>query len=134
MRGLALSLGLALAGSALAQEAVEAPGGRVRVLDKLTSEITDLDLSRGQSATVGRLTVGLLECRYPASNPAADSWMHLMITDTSASAPVFSGWMLASSPALSALDNPRYDVWVLGCVLPDGSVPEVDDATSEGEG
>ncbi len=134
MRGLAFCLGLALAGSALAQEAVEAPGGRVRVLDKLTSEITDLDLSRGQSATVGRLTVGLLECRYPASNPAADSWMHLMITDTSASAPVFSGWMLASSPALSALDNPRYDVWVLGCVLPDGSVPEVDDATSEGEG
>ncbi len=134
MRGLAFCLGLALAGSALAQEAVEAPGGRVRVLDKLTSEITDLDLSRGQSATVGRLTVGLLECRYPASNPAADSWMHLMISDTSASAPVFSGWMLASSPALSALDNPRYDVWVLGCVLPDGSVPEVDDATSEGEG
>lgn len=125
---------LALAGMAAAQEAVEAPGGRVRVLDKLTSQITDLDLSRGQSDTVGRLTVGLLECRYPSNNPASDSWMHLMITDSSVTDPVFSGWMLASSPALSALDNPRYDVWVLGCVLPDGSIPEVDDATTEGEG
>ena len=121
--------------TAMAQEAVDAPGGRVRVLDKLTSQITDLDLSRGQSQTVGRLTVGLLECRYPANNPASDSWMHLMITDSSSTDPVFSGWMLASSPALSALDNPRYDVWVLGCALPDGAIPAIEEeATSEDEG
>jgi hypothetical protein len=30
-------------------------------------------------------------------------------------APVFSGWMIASSPALSAMDHPRYDVWILRC-------------------
>lgn len=119
-----------VAGHAAAQDAVEAPGGRVRVLDRLTGELSDLDLSRGQSMTVGRLTVGLLECRYPAENPAADSWMHLVITDVAANGPVFSGWMLSSSPALSALDNRRYDVWVLGCVLPEGALP----ATSEGEG
>ena len=28
---------------------------------------------------------------------------------------LFDGWMIASSPALSALDHPRYDVWVLRC-------------------
>lgn len=28
---------------------------------------------------------------------------------------IFSGWMFASSPALSALDHPVYDVWVLRC-------------------
>ena len=28
---------------------------------------------------------------------------------------VFSGWMYGSSPALSALDHPVYDVWVLRC-------------------
>ena len=28
---------------------------------------------------------------------------------------IFKGWMFASSPALSALDHPRYDVWVLSC-------------------
>ena len=134
MRRLGWLFAVCLAGGAFAQDAVESPGGQVRVLDKLTGQITDLDLSRGQSATVGRLTVGLLECRYPARNPASDSWVHLMITDTSAEAPVFSGWMLESSPALSALDNPRYDVWVLGCVLPEGSVPTVGDTTSADEG
>ena len=29
---------------------------------------------------------------------------------------IFSGWMLASSPALNALEHPRYDVWVLRCI------------------
>ena len=28
---------------------------------------------------------------------------------------VFSGWMLSSSPAISALDHSVYDVWVLDC-------------------
>ncbi len=134
------ALGLAfacLAGAALAQEATDSPGGRLRVLDKLTGQITDLDLARGQSQTVGRLTVGLAECRYPTANPASDSWAHVTITDSSVAGLVFSGWMLASSPALSALDNARYDVWVLGCVLPEGAVPTVEEdpaATEATEG
>jgi len=29
---------------------------------------------------------------------------------------LFSGWMLASKPAISALDHPVYDVWVIDCI------------------
>ncbi|MDA9980314.1 DUF2155 domain-containing protein, partial [Yoonia sp.] len=28
----------------------------------------------------------------------------------------FAGWMLASAPALNAMDHPRYDVWALRCI------------------
>ena len=28
---------------------------------------------------------------------------------------LFSGWMFASSPAVSALEHPVYDVWVIDC-------------------
>ena len=41
---------------------------------------------------------------------------------------VFSGWMLASKPAVSALDHGVYDVWVLDCDVP-APVIELDDAT-----
>lgn len=30
-------------------------------------------------------------------------------------APIFSGWMLASSPGLNALEHPVYDVWLTDC-------------------
>ena len=57
----------------------------------------------------------------------------ISISDAGVSTPVFAGWMVASSPALSALDHARYDVWVLRCVTPEAA-PEADPATSEGEG
>lgn len=143
-----LCLGLALAAQpAAAQEGISAPGGLIRVLDKLTGKVADLDISRGQAANLGRLTLLLDDCRYPAENPAADAEAHLTIVDAQTQGPVFAGWMIASSPALSALDHPRYDVWVLRCDYPDAEAPPVaeqeadtgedapaDPATDEGTG
>jgi hypothetical protein len=28
---------------------------------------------------------------------------------------VFRGWMFASAPAVSAMDHPVYDIWVVDC-------------------
>lgn len=125
MRALALLLALAL--PAAAQETDPAPaadftdsdGAELRFLDKLTSETGDVTLTLGQSAKFGRLVVRLDACRYPTGNPASDAEAHLVVTEETTGSELFNGWMLASSPALSALDHPRYDVWVLSCVLPE---------------
>lgn len=126
---------IGLAGPAAAQSYAEAEGGEIRWLDTLTGRTGDLSLSRGQAATNGRLTIQLNECRYPVDNPAAEAEAHLTILDSSRDAPVFSGWMLASSPALSAMDHPRYDVWVLRCTVPGYAPPEtVDTPDNSDEG
>lgn len=104
-----------LGAPALAQEMETAPGGTLRLLDKITGKLVDLPLSTGQAAVQGRLTVQLDECRFPKDNPAADAQAHLTVMEEGRPDPVFSGWMLGSSPALSAMDHPRYDVWVLSC-------------------
>lgn len=115
----ALALCLLLATPAAAQDVADAPGGILRWLDKVSGETADIELSRGQSAVSGHLTIQLDECRYPVDNPASNAFAHLTITDAQAETPVFSGWMIAGSPALSALDHPRYDVWVLRCITPE---------------
>lgn len=116
-----------------AQQMEDAPGGTLRLLDKITGKVEDLALSRGQSAVQGRLTVQLDECRFPKDNPAADAQAHVTVIEEGRTEPVFSGWMLAASPALSAMDHPRYDVWVLSCdsgfVAPE--VEEPSDAPAE---
>jgi hypothetical protein len=137
MKAFILSLALAL--PAMAQEAgqpagpefTDSDGAELRFLDKLTSDTGDVTLSRGQAAKFGRLVVRLDNCRYPTGNPASDSEAHLTIMEATTESELFSGWMLASSPALSALDHPRYDVWVLTCLLPE---TPAEDATSKGEG
>lgn len=124
---------LLLAGPAVAQDFADADAGVLRWLDKLTGETADIELARGQEAISGRLTIRLDACLYPADNPASDAQAHLTISDAGVTTPVFDGWMVASSPALSALDHPRYDVWVLRCVTPAPAASE-EPATSEGEG
>jgi hypothetical protein len=106
---------LALAVPAASQDVLSAPGGRLRALDKVSGETADIDLSRGQSGRFGRLTIQLDDCRYLRDDPAAEAWAHVTIRDSLIAEPAFSGWMIASSPGLSAMDHRRYDVWVLRC-------------------
>ena len=136
--GLILSV---LASPATAQQVAGAEGAVLRWLDKTTGETADIELSRGQTAQSGRLTILMDECRYPVDNPASNAFAHLTITESGRDGAVFSGWMVAASPALSALEHPRYDVWVLRCLTPDAPLIDVqpepeapDDATIPQEG
>ena len=135
----ALALALVLAASPLhAADVQEAKGAQLRMLDKLSGVVSDYDLAIGQSQTEGRLTVRLDDCRYPADLPSGEAYAHLTILDSEVKAPVFKGWMIASAPALSALDHPRFDVWVLRCDVPQAAVPAPDaaspDATAPADG
>lgn len=129
-RGLAIAV-IACAPMSLAQDMATASGAQMRFLDKLTGAVTDLDMATGQSTTLGRLTILMNECRYPADNQTAEALASITVIDAASPDPVFNGWMVASSPALSALDHPRYDVWVLRCDTADLALPVVDDAPVE---
>ncbi len=129
MRLLAL-LVLLLAQPVAAQEVTKAGGAKLRLLDKLSGQVSDMVLADGQSQSFGRLSVRVDECRYYTENPTAEAFAHLTVIEDKAEAPVFDGWMIASSPALSAMDHPRYDVWVLRCDVPDLKLPDVVDDPS----
>ncbi len=115
-RLIAFILPLMLASVSTAQVATSnGTGVTVRALDKITGRVQELQISAGQSATVGRITVTANECRYPDSNAAGEAYASLTIMEIGKDAPVYQGWMIASSPALNAMDHQRYDVWVLRC-------------------
>lgn len=114
MRGLALGLVMLTAGGAMAEEVSPGTGAVLRVLDKLTGEAQDVDLNNGEAAPMGRLQLELAECRYPVGDPAGNAYAFVTVRDFDG-ASIFSGWMVAASPALSALDHARYDVWVMRC-------------------
>lgn len=115
IRLFALSLMLLHAIPAAAQDVARAQGALLRGLDKVSGRTTDLQLQVGEELRYGRLQVRLGECRYPAGDPSSDAFAQLTISDLSQNVTLFSGWMIASSPALSALDDARYDVWVISC-------------------
>lgn len=115
MRALAVLLALCFALPAAAQQATTGQGGTLRVLDKITGRTQDIEFSNGQTQTVGLLAITMSECRYPSGNQSGDAYTLLTIVYNNAADPVFRGWMIASAPALNAMDHPRYDVWALRC-------------------
>lgn len=95
--------------------ALSGSGAALRGLDKMSGEVFDLSLGSGQTAALGRIEVTLGECRYPEENPTGEAYAWLTVRDPSLGSTLFDGWMVASSPALNALDHARYDVWVIRC-------------------
>ncbi|EEE38128.1 hypothetical protein RKLH11_1969 [Rhodobacteraceae bacterium KLH11] len=119
MRRAALAALLVIATGATAQQKAESgPGAMLRGLDKVSGQTLDVEIRNGQTETVFGLDVALGDCRYPAENPTGDAFAYLTIWEQGKAQQLFDGWMVATSPALNALDHARYDVWVIRCMTP----------------
>lgn len=95
---------------------VSRPVANLRGLDKIAGRVTDITAPVGSPVTYERLTITVRDCREPPEGEAADAYVWLEVIDTKGGVePVFSGWIFASSPALSAMDHQRYDLWALSC-------------------
>ncbi|MBY6042941.1 DUF2155 domain-containing protein [Phaeobacter italicus] len=110
----ALALG---ASAALSQQgdAVQGQSAILRGLDKVNGQTQDLEVPVGSSAEIFGVIVNVMDCRYPADNPTGDAFAYLTVRDPNDATVFFDGWMIASSPALNALDHSRYDIWVMRC-------------------
>ncbi len=98
------------------QQAQSGKGAVLRGLDKVNGQTIDAQLAIGGISEIFGLTVELADCRYPRDNPTGDAFAFLTVRDTGRREVRFQGWMIASSPALNALDHSRYDIWVLRCI------------------
>ncbi len=97
---------------------IDEPVAVLQALDKVTARVRRIAVRVGQNADFGTLSIKLDACRKAPPEDAPESAAFLEITDhNSSGAPrmVFSGWMFASSPALSAMDHPVYDISVVDC-------------------
>jgi hypothetical protein len=87
----------------------------VQVLDKVNAQSAVLTVKVGQQAAFGTLSIQVQACDTHPPDQAQDAAAYLTITDSHAETPGFRGWMLANNPSLSMLQNPIYDVRVVGC-------------------
>ena len=97
-------------------------------LDKITAKMTRIEVHQDKPYKFGTLEIVLRTCHAnpPEETPEAAAFLEIS-EDRNGQAPVrlFTGWMFASSPSLSALDHPVYDVWVVSCKISaaDGASP-----------
>ena len=88
----------------------------LRTMDKITGRVQKITLGVGEQKKVGTLTVLVEKCLKKPPEETPENAAFLTVTDEDFSdSPVFHGWMFSSNPALSAMEHPVYDIWVVEC-------------------
>lgn len=107
----------------------------LRALDKVTATTQDYTVKIGDTLEYGSLSIDAVHCEKRPPEELPETFAFLKIRDakldgtgqeTDEADTVFSGWMFASRPALSALDHGVYDIWVIGCKTPEPILPDFD--------
>lgn len=120
LAAVALSLGLAtppgLAAPTLPHQTVV-----LQTLDKVTARTGLIEAPIGEEMRLGTLGITARTCLEtpPTEPPESAAFLEIRALEPGKPPePLFTGWMFASTPALSALEHPVYDVWVLDCAHP----------------
>lgn len=125
-----------------ARASVDTSIARLQSIDKVTARTLTFEVNVGSTVKFGSLYIKLQACRKAPDIEEPESAAFMQVwevsdegTDREKANWVYSGWMFASSPGLTAMDHPIYDVWVLGCKDKEQAAPVVIEGEAlEGEG
>jgi hypothetical protein len=87
-------------------------------LDKVSARVVTIEAPVGEPVRFGALEIIARACkkRRPEDLPESAAFLDIWeLRPGEPAAGLFRGWMFASSPALSAMEHPVYDIWVQDC-------------------
>ena len=92
----------------------------LQLLDKITARISTKKVQVGGGTEFGTLELRVYHCAYRPPEEPPENAAFIVIYDNEygdrkLQEALFSGWMFASSPAISGLEHPVYDVTLLSC-------------------
>ena len=99
---------------------IVAQTAELQLLDKITARISTKKVQVGGGTEFGTLELRVYHCAYRPPEEPPENAAFIVIYDngygdTKLQKALFSGWMFASSPAISGLEHPVYDVTLLSC-------------------
>lgn len=95
----------------------------IRALNKVTAQSELISLKPNETMKFGQLEITGITCRTSAAESQTDFAGLLDISERVTTAkqeklkPLFRGWMYASSPSITALEHPVYDVTMVECKM-----------------
>jgi hypothetical protein len=115
-----------LCAASLAAGMIAEPIAVMQGLDKITARVSRFEVPVGTTANFFTLSILVRDCEKSAPEDRPENAAFVEIYENrpgEEKSRLFSGWMFSSSPALSALEHPVYDVNLLECKAPPGASP-----------
>lgn len=95
-------------------------------LDKVTAQISPLEVPIDQTASFGNLNITARACytRPPTETPVTSAFIEVDEKQLDDSVKrIFTGWVFAQSPGLHAIEHPIFDVWLTNCKTNEPAAP-----------
>ena len=91
----------------------------IKILDKISSKNTLIQLINGETLRYKDLSIKSLKCKNSEfdDNPEITAYIQVrdLTNNNNDEVFVFNGWMFSSSPSITPFDHPVYDVWLISC-------------------
>ena len=98
-------------------ETIEKKYASFKLLNKTTNKVTTKDILVSSKISWETLNIEVLYCGSTPPTEIPEDYVLIDVYDTinNENTNIYKGWMISSSPDVTPLENPIYDLWLVNC-------------------
>ena len=98
-------------------ETIEKKYASFKLLNKTTNKVSTKDVLVSSKISWETLNIEVLYCGSTPPTEIPEDYVLIDVYDTinNENTNIYKGWMISSSPDVTPLENPVYDLWLVDC-------------------
>ena len=98
-------------------ETIEKKYASFKLLNKTTNKVSTKDILVSSKISWETLNIEVLYCGSTPPTEIPEDYVLIDVYDTinNENTNIYKGWMISSSPDVTPLENPIYDLWLVNC-------------------
>ena len=98
-------------------ETIEKKYASFKLLNKTTNKVSTKDILVNSKISWETLNIEVLFCGSTPPTEIPEDYVLIDVYDTinNEKTNIYKGWMISSSPDVTPLENPIYDLWLVNC-------------------
>ena len=98
-------------------ETIEKKYASFKLLNKTTNKVSTKDILVSSKISWETLNIEVLYCGSTPPTEIPEDYVLIDVYDTinNENTSIYKGWMISSSPDVTPLENPIYDLWLVNC-------------------
>ena len=98
-------------------ETIEKKYASFKLLNKTTNKVSTKDILVSSKISWETLNIEVLYCGSTPPTEIPEDYVLVDVYDTinNENTNIYKGWMISSSPDVTPLENPIYDLWLVDC-------------------
>ena len=98
-------------------EPIQKEYANFKLLDKISNKLVEKSIKVNESDFIENLNIQVFSCFTEPPNEIPEDYGLIDVKDNfqEQEVSIYKGWMISSSPDVTPLEHPIYDLWLLGC-------------------